>query len=274
MAEHELGLLENAFDSLDEAIAKFGEGRQGNPRAFKFALLHLTHWVELLFKHYVAEGGEERIFVGKPNKDGERRTIGLFEAIDLLKDDGFPITPALDDDLRWIKALRNRVEHYKFTMNIVQIEDAVGRVIHGLSRYDEEHHKLGLEDWVDPERLEVFQQLAENYYVRLKDAMAEADRREREAFAGLRPKEYFLVNWQQYECPQCGHDLMVADHESGSGYRCLLCGETESEDIEHECDVCGETWPDWQLSSVDISDGDVDRICPHCRHDPDYVRDD
>jgi hypothetical protein len=55
IATHELDLLDNALDSLAEALAKFEEGDDGEPKAYKFAVLHMAHFIELIFKHHVAE---------------------------------------------------------------------------------------------------------------------------------------------------------------------------------------------------------------------------
>jgi hypothetical protein len=53
--KHELDLLENAIDSLKEALDKFKEGSDTNRRAYKFAILHYSHFLELLFKYYVSK---------------------------------------------------------------------------------------------------------------------------------------------------------------------------------------------------------------------------
>ncbi len=53
--KHELGLLENVLDSLNEALRKFQPGESGEPRAYKFAVLHFAQALELLFKYYVTQ---------------------------------------------------------------------------------------------------------------------------------------------------------------------------------------------------------------------------
>lgn len=49
MTTHELDFLENAIDSLAEELAKFEAGDDCEPKAFKFAVLHMAHFVELVF---------------------------------------------------------------------------------------------------------------------------------------------------------------------------------------------------------------------------------
>ena len=46
----ELNLFENAIDSLNEALIKYNEGQEGNTRAFKFCILHLSQFFELILK--------------------------------------------------------------------------------------------------------------------------------------------------------------------------------------------------------------------------------
>ena len=55
MAKHKLDLRENSADSCNEALSKYREGLAGNGGAFKFAILHLAHALELLFKSYFAK---------------------------------------------------------------------------------------------------------------------------------------------------------------------------------------------------------------------------
>ena len=55
MTIHKLELLDNAFDSLAEALAKFQEGDAGEPRAYKFAVLHMSNFIELVFKYHITQ---------------------------------------------------------------------------------------------------------------------------------------------------------------------------------------------------------------------------
>ena len=41
--EFKLDLKSNALDSFNEAIKKFQQGENGDYKAFKFAILHLSH---------------------------------------------------------------------------------------------------------------------------------------------------------------------------------------------------------------------------------------
>ena len=47
---HQLDLLENAIDSLNEALAKYEQANTGDIKAYKFCVLHLSHFLELILK--------------------------------------------------------------------------------------------------------------------------------------------------------------------------------------------------------------------------------
>jgi hypothetical protein len=55
MKSHKLDIKGNALDSLNEGLRRFAEAREGDVRAYKFAVLHVSHFLELLLKHAVAE---------------------------------------------------------------------------------------------------------------------------------------------------------------------------------------------------------------------------
>lgn len=76
-------------------------------------------------------------------------------------------------------------------------------------------------------------------------------------------------------CPECGLDTMIFDESSSTGYKCTFCGNEESDEIEVECSMCGSMWPESDIISVDWTDeGHIEKVCPYCRRDPDYVGDD
>lgn len=86
MSVHELDLLDNALDSLAEALVKYKEGREDqNPKAYKFAVLHMSHFVELIFKYHLAEKHPLLIYTNPfaPKVD-KNKTIGLWEAVNFI----------------------------------------------------------------------------------------------------------------------------------------------------------------------------------------------
>ena len=125
--KHELGLLENALDSLNEALRKFQAGESGSPRAYKFAVLHFAHSLELLFKYYVTQSHPLLIYKNPFSKSiAKENTIGLWDAVQFLKNEGKGISADLSKDLEWVKQLRNNIEHHKFEMNVHTVRRTLG----------------------------------------------------------------------------------------------------------------------------------------------------
>lgn len=77
------------------------------------------------------------------------------------------------------------------------------------------------------------------------------------------------------ECQECGLETMIPDELSLTGYKCTYCKNEESDEIETQCTMCGSMWPNSEISHIEWTDeGHVEKMCPVCRHDPDYVNDD
>lgn len=77
------------------------------------------------------------------------------------------------------------------------------------------------------------------------------------------------------ECPECGIEAMIYNELSSTGYQCTFCENENSDEIEIECSICGSMWPNSEIAHIEWTDeGDIERVCPYCRRDPDYVSDD
>ena len=84
---HQLDLLENAVDSLNEALRQYDVGKSGSIRSYKFAILHFAHFLELLFKYYVTQSHPLLIYKNPFSKNiKSEKTIGLWEAVPVLKE--------------------------------------------------------------------------------------------------------------------------------------------------------------------------------------------
>lgn len=76
-------------------------------------------------------------------------------------------------------------------------------------------------------------------------------------------------------CPECNFETMIFNESSSTGYKCVYCENEESEEIEIQCTMCGSMWPNSEIAHVEWTDeGHIEKLCPYCRHDPDYVKDD
>lgn len=270
MPDIEFDLLDNAVDSLNEALSKYQEGIDGDEKAYKFCVQHLAHFLELILKYYVTKSHHLLIFKNPFAKEinSESQTIGLYEAINFLKNEGHDISEKFEKDIKWLKKLRNNIEHHKFSMEVAEVEDTIGRLMSAVVEFDESHENIDLSSYINSDQYDLFHSLASTYEGRLKKAKEEVD----EVINGLDPKE---DNMNVYHCYECDHYTMIPDENSRSGYRCTFCDNEESDDIEVDCAICGAPWAKWQMSLLDWSDtGQYEYYCPYCTHDPDYVKDD
>lgn len=270
MPDLNLDLLDNALDSLNEALSRYQDGREGNEKAYKFCVQHLSHFFELILKYYVTRSHPLLIYKNPFAKsiNEESQTIGLFEAVNFLKNEGHEITDRFEKDLSWLKKLRNGIEHHKFSMDTSEVEETIGRLMSAIVEFDESHESIDISSYIQSEQYDLFHELANTYEGRLKKAEELVE----EILAGCDPKEDSCA---VYHCYECDHDTMAPDPDSDTGYRCTFCGNEESEDIEVECGICGQAWPLWQMKSLDWADtGNYDYYCPYCLHDPEYRKDD
>ena len=198
MTRQKLDLLENAVDSLGEALTKYQEGESGNNKAYKFAILNLSHFIELIFKHYIADQHQLLIYKNPfADKLDKSKTIGFWEAINFTSHETGEIAKNSEfrKDLEWLKKIRNEIEHYKFDMNVDETRDVIGRLFRFLLEFLEFFSKIKVDDYVPKELTETFAELADEYTGKLRRAERTVKHAEEEAFKGVRLKEYDLIQW-------------------------------------------------------------------------------
>lgn len=239
MPTHQLNLRDNALDSLREALAKFEEGDRGDLKAYKFAVQHMSHFVELIFKHHLASIHPLLIykdpFSRKLNSD---RTIGLWDAINFIGNESPDnISAEFRSDLEWIKKLRNDIEHHKFSLDVQQTRQTLGRLFRSVLEFLEFFSDLNIEDFIEGDAKETFKVLADEYEMARRDAIQAADKIDDEESPDYSSDTDAPP--PRVECCDCGNPTCVVNDDSPTGYRCLLCGSEESEDIPARCDICG-----------------------------------
>lgn len=244
---HELGLLENALDSLNEALRKFQAGEAGEARAYKFAVIHFAHSCELLFKYYVTKSHPLLIYKNPFSKNIDKEnTIGLGDAIQFLKNEGKDISTDLHKDLDWVRQLRNKIEHHKFEMNVHEVRRTLGRLIRATKEFSDKHSLLQLAETIEPDCRMTFDTLANEYLANIAAARAEAIDKSDDG--------------ETYDCPACAERntaILV-----GAMYECLFC---KAEVAIVECCQCNEHFPETALSVWnDDHLPHVDYICKAC----------
>lgn len=221
MAIHKLDLLDNAVDSFNEALKKYEEGNNGKTSAYKFAIQHFSHFLELLFKYHVSQAHPLLIYKNPFSKKIHREnTIGLWDAIQFIKNEGNNIDKDFNKDLEWLKKLRNDIEHFKFEMETKDIRRTLGRLTTALVEFCEEIADIELESLISPVNLKTFEELADEYKAELVNAKSEAKEESEDD--------------NTYDCHSCGERDTVAI--LNSQYVCKYCG---FEDPDVFCCVCG-----------------------------------
>lgn len=256
-----LDLLENAISSLDEALLKFNAGRMGEAKAFKFCILHFSHFLELILKYYVTQAHPLLIYKNPfaKNLGDDAFTIGLPDAVQFLKNEGRELPKRFSDDLEWLKRLRNQIEHHKFEMDVSEVEETIGRLMNAFHEFDELNENIDLSQYVSKRNYDIFHELANTYVGRLARAEEEVRISKKKVYEGLRPKEYSEASFQVLHCPECGHRPLITNPESRTGSRCTFCGNEESEEIEASCGICGVPMANGLMLSTD----EWGYVCPH-----------
>ncbi len=264
---HKLDILPNACDSLDEALLKYQAGREGDIHALKFAVLHVSHFLELVFKYYVSTRHPLLMFKNPFSRNiRQENTIGLWDAIQFLKNEQKDLDRQFLDDLEWLKELRNDIEHSRFEMSPDEVKRIIGRILNAFAKFNDLHGDIDFKSVLSRDAYGRLQEFADDYRLKFNAAMDEVHSMRDAAYAGLRPKEWAEVEWYELLCSECGHETFVPDSASSTGHRCTFCGNTESEEIPEECSVCGDKWPvfDMEVNSGPDEHGEFFRVCPNC----------
>ena len=244
---HELDLWGNAIDSLCEGLRRYRDGREEDPRFYKFAVLHFAHFAELYFKHAVAKEHPLLIWRNPSSKSLEgTRTIGLKEAFAVLSNAGTPLEPDLHRDLEWLRTLRNDIEHYKFTMDIRQVRATLGRVLRATSDFGEGTGLDDLRGLVGYESRDTYDTLLDEYRDRLANAQADAANDSGGLGATV--------------CYSCGESKVAA--ERAEAVHCHFCDEDEP---RHECVICSESFRESEMTPWNEDHPpNVDFVCDSC----------
>src|SRR6185436_7622935 len=95
----------------------------------------------------------------------------MHEAIALIRNDGVELPPGFEKDMKWLRNLRNDIEHHRCTFEVEEVESAVGRLLHALFAFDSAHKVVELRERIEPAQLELFDALADTYAQRHGEAV-------------------------------------------------------------------------------------------------------
>ncbi|MGM8910191.1 hypothetical protein ACS8FB_08725 [Psychrobacter sp. 1U1] len=297
--ELKLDIKSNALDSFNEALVKFESGQQGNPTAFKFSILHLSHCLELVLKMYVQTLDKDLVYskcykhlVKKAKEDsvdllaahvslvasgfdfstllvGQTNpyTITVDQALSIVVNETCSSTgnKFVDDqfitDITDMKDLRNSIEHYEFEFTVKEVRLCIGRLVRGLDEFTDIFSLFSLENEVGKDRFSVFSVLVDEYEHAVSEAHHDVTEAKNASFRGVRPKHTMFIEWNVYYCESCHYDTLIPNEDSLTGYRCTYCKNEESGEIEIDCDICGSPWANREMS---YWGEEVGNVCPRC----------
>ncbi|MFT3801025.1 MAG: hypothetical protein QM766_07375 [Burkholderiaceae bacterium] len=264
MAKHQLDLLENALDSLAESLARFTEGDGGHPKSYKFAVLHMAHFVELIFKHHIAQKHALLIYQNPFAKTLDRnKTIGLWEAINFIENEAKgSVSSELRTDLEWLKRLRNDIEHHKFEMEVAEVRVTIGRLFRSVLEFLSEHSDVDVESAIPDEAMRAYKVLSDEYEFR-RDGAIRAAEEIANALERHDPSDPDDAPVRVH-CDHCDNPTMVVNAESKTGFRCTFCDEEESDEVPANCDSCGATFAMGEMDYWETEDGVWEGRCYHC----------
>ena len=300
--EYQLDIKENALDSFNEALAKFEQGENGELRQYKFAILHLCHFLELVLKLYVTSIDTNLVYskcYRHVQKRAKKETVDLLQSYQLLCDEGYDLESLLDNipqphtitldqalelskcekcsvtgveyidvdfcnDIEWLKGLRNNIEHYQFTLPPKEVRLCIGRLVRGVAEFIEIFDLFDFESEVGKESYHIFEVLADEYAHLLREANREVSEKQAELFRGVRPKHYVFIDWNTYNCPECQNETMIPSDDSATGYKCTFCSNEESDEIEIPCDCCGVMASGEEMVTFEIDDETIENRCYFC----------
>lgn len=248
MPDHVLTLEDNATDSFVTGVKMYLEPY--NLLGWKYALLLVGQSLELFLKARLAKANPTLIFFDpKKAHDPNAKTVGYEEAIERLTTLGLSFTTQDLADIRFVRDLRNRVEHNEIRVDQLIVDTYLSRAMRFLDGfiYDE----LGLNVIDLFESAAQFQEFKE-HTKSTEEQIAEAEQRANDQLP-IRPKDRY--SWEVVTCPECDAQAVPVNERMGP-VRCERCKAeweveecrrcagialvTREDEYPYYCDTC--TW--------------------------------
>jgi len=232
--EHKLGLFENAIDSLNEALRQYSQGNIDRPQTYKFAILLFAQSIELLFKYQVSKHHPLFVYKNPFSKkllSGEENTINLWDAIQFLKNTGQQIDSNIIRDIKWIKKLRNDIEHYQFSMNVHEVRLTISRLLSAFDKLNSKLLDVEIEQIIKPSLRKEYIDLISEHNTKL-----------------LQSQKLAYDNASKNELCNC----FFCNSEKAAYLRnnimtCFFCGTREK---FYTCEACGLYYPERQIAYI------------------------
>ena len=248
-----ISIIENARESLSHAVDHLVIDETNTEVAnLKRSVLDVSHVVELIIKEKLNQVHPAFIWkkVDKyPSLEAE--TINTVEAINRLdRICQIKLSKESIDTIKICRRLRNKIEHFQFEMNLKKTKVVLGRMLSFILDFSRNHLSINFEEeFRHDEKWELLLEMYEFW----------------EEWRIVKERELNESDGPVAGCHVCG--ALTFDVINSV---CVLCGNTE---MEWQCDICGELFPESELEEIEELDGDQDSqtgllttyfVCPNC----------
>lgn len=293
-----LGLIDNACDSLNEALRKYQQGADGKVVAHKYVVVHLAHFAELILKGFVnsineylvyescfkilmkeadARGESVEVvydamleegfdFEGLAEENG-RKTISTSKAVSFVKSRNSGDKDCADflEKIDYIKDIRNDVLHFEVDMSVFDVRRNAGVLIRGATDFCDKEGLVDIRARIDWDLLSIFDAFFNEEEFCLDEKEVEASYIIRDINKGLSRKDCAegIGVASSYKCDVCLRYTMIPDGNSWTKYSCKVCGEKTSSTLEIPCAVCGCPVQMRHMTAIKTDFGD-EWVCENC----------
>lgn len=219
-----LNLLENAMDSLTEAIDYYINGKKySDERCYKFCVIMLYHSAELILKEILVREHKTLIFEQVDDyKNGKgTKTIGLRLALSRVRNICNFELPKYNEALVNLADTRNKIQHYEaneetdvLISTIIAAFSAIEHLVyHALNERFENFDTI-----IDPEQIKTLHEDKEAYIKRKNDISADICGQ-----SLLKVSFRYAVGKNiSIPCPKCSENFLVQSEDRK--VKCYYCG--------------------------------------------------
>lgn len=215
-------ILENGFDFILSAINNLTIvtedtiDEEAKKRLMKYALLHLSSGIELVFKYKLLKEHWTYVFadMNKANKNalqsGDLKSVDsetIIERLENLCD--IKLKETERKDLKNLRMKRNKAEHFEFNEHIRSVESSIDKSLSILVKVILANYDI---EEFSSEESELFSQI--------KDAMRSLKMHYEDAKA-ITQRELEQSGLSKYSaiCPDCGEQFLIRDDSA----KCIFC---------------------------------------------------
>lgn len=154
-----LSLIENAFDSLNESL-NYVEQSNDDPSRWKFAVLNLTHALELLLKHRLRVENELLVW---DNVDRPGKTVSLERAVERLIRLNLGVSSSDRATIEQARIWRNNITHFEVDLVLEDVREIYIQTFEFFYRFFDQQLNDSLTDRVKDEHLQTAADLVQDF---------------------------------------------------------------------------------------------------------------